>query len=295
MVKSMTGFGRGEYSDEQRTVTAEIKSVNHRYGDITVKMPRRYQFAEESVKNVIREYLSRGKIECSIQIDSRAEEDIRISLNRPLVQQYLNNFQALREEFGVPGEVTLELIAGLPDIMKQDPGAPDEEAVTKALCSAVREAAQNIDRMRAVEGAKLAQDLTAREETIRGLVDQIAGRAKDVPNLYRDKLRARLEDLLSGSGVEVPADQLAYETAAFADKADVTEELTRLCSHLDQMDAILASDEGAEGKKLDFLVQEMNREANTIGSKANDLGVTNLMLQVKAEVEKIREQVQNIE
>ena len=295
MIRSMTGFGRGEYSDEKRVITVELKSVNHRFSDINVKMPRRYTFAEEKIKAKVREYARRGKIDCSVMVDNVAESDVRITLNRPALEQYLNNLKAMKGEYSLSGDITLDLVASLPDVMRQMPEIEDQEEMTKCLLAAVEEAAKNLESTRMEEGARLAEDLLMRGKTVLGLAEKIEERSETVPAKYRDKLKARIEELLEGTGVELPEERLAVEVAVFADKCNITEEITRLKSHVEQLGSIIGSGRGAEGKELDFLIQEMNREANTIGSKANDLEVTNLMLKLKAEVEKIREQVQNIE
>ena len=295
MIRSMTGFGRGEYRDEKRVITVELKSVNHRFSDINIKMPRRYTFAEEKIKAKVREYARRGKIDCSVMVDNVAESDVRITLNRPALEQYLNNLKAMKGEYSLSGDITLDLVASLPDVMRQMPETEDQEEMTKCLLAAVEEAAKNLESTRMEEGARLAEDLLMRGKTVLGLAEKIEERSETVPAKYRDKLKARIEELLEGTGVELPEERLAVEVAVFADKCNITEEITRLKSHVEQLGSIIGSGRGAEGKELDFLIQEMNREANTIGSKANDLEVTNLMLKLKAEVEKIREQVQNIE
>ena len=295
MIRSMTGFGRGEYSDEKRVITVELRSVNHRFSDINVKMPRRYTFAEEKIKAKVREFARRGKIDCSVMVDNVGESDVRIALNRPALEQYLSNLSAMKAEYNLAGDVTLDLVASLPDVMKQMPEIDDQEEMTKCLLAAVEEAAKNLESTRMEEGGRLAEDLLMRGRTVLDLAEKIEERAETVPARYKEKLRARIEELLEGTGTEVPEERLAVEVAVFADKCNITEEITRLKSHVEQLDSIIGSGRGAEGKELDFLIQEMNREANTIGSKANDLEVTNLMLKLKAEVEKIREQVQNIE
>ena len=294
MVKSMTGFGRGEYNDGKRNMLVEIKSVNHRYSDISVRMPRRYQFAEDAVRSTIKKHLSRGKIDVQISVEYIAESDIKVELNKPLAEQYLENFKVLRDEYGVQGEVTLELLSGMPEVLKQSSDVEDEDEIRQSIIKATDAAAENLEKMRAVEGEKLAQDLLKRADLIKKMVGEIEVKAADLPGIYKEKLRARIDELMDGAA-ELPEDRLAQEVAIFADKADITEEITRLKSHMDQMKSIINESKGADGKKLDFLVQEMNREANTIGSKANDLGITEVMLRIKSEVEKIREQVQNIE
>lgn len=294
MIKSMTGFGRGEYNDGKRSIIVEIKSVNHRYADISVRMPRRYSFVEDKVKNTVKETLKRGKAEVSVMVENLTENDVNIKLNTMIARQYMDNLKELQECFSVPGEITLEYLAGLPDVLKTIPDVDDEEEMTACILKPVREAAANLEKMRGIEGSKLAEDLVMRGEIIKSLVDRIEERADLVPAAYTEKLRERIKELI-GNNVTVPEDRILVEAAIFADKCNVTEELTRLRSHMDQMKSIIEKSTQPDGKKLDFLVQEMNREANTIGSKANDIEVTNLMLQVKAEIEKIREQVQNIE
>lgn len=294
MIKSMTGFGRGEYNDGKRNIIVEIKSVNHRYSDISVKMPRRYSFVEDKVKNTVKEKIKRGKVDVSIMVENLTENDVHINLNTMLAQQYYDNLKSLKETFDVSGEITLSMLAGMPDVLKAIPDVDDEEEMTQCILQPVREAAANLEAMRSVEGEKLAADLLMRGGLIKDLVDQIEERAELVPKAYTEKLRERIKELLSGS-VTVPEDRILVEAAIFADKCNITEELTRLKSHMDQMSSIIEKSTQPDGKKLDFLVQEMNREANTIGSKANDIQITSLMLQIKAEIEKIREQVQNIE
>lgn len=294
MIKSMTGFGRSEYSDGKRNIICEIRSVNHRYSDITVKMPRRYSFAEDKIKQTIKEKLSRGKVDVSISVENVTENDVTIKLNRLAANQYYENLKELKEEFALSGDINLGLLAGMPDVLKAVPDVDDEEELTKAILIPVSEASINLESMRAIEGARLAEDLLNKGDNIKSILDKIEERAPLVVRDYTDKLRERIAVLLDGA-VEVPEDRILVEAAIFADKCAIDEEITRLNSHLAQLKTILTGTESTVGKKLDFLVQEMNREANTIGSKANDITITNHMLNIKAEIEKIREQVQNIE
>ena len=295
MIRSMTGFGRGEYSDGKRNVICEIRTVNHRYADISVKMPKRYSFAEEKIKALIKERVRRGKVEVSIIVENLTEGDITIRLNSPVAQQYIENLKELKERYGLTGEIDLKLVSSMPDVLKAIPDVEDEEEVTAVICESVKAAVSRLDEMRTTEGAKLAEDLLMRGELIREIVKKIEKRAPLVAEEYREKLEARIRELVEDK-VDIPADRILVEAAVFADKANITEELVRLDSHMIQLKAFLTeSGEGTVGKKLDFLVQEMNREANTIGSKANDITITNYMLEIKSEIEKIREQVQNIE
>ncbi len=294
MIKSMTGFGRSEHTDGKRNVVVEIKSVNHRYSDIAVKMPRRYGFAEDKVKNKVKESLRRGKVEVSIMVENITENDMNIRLNLPLAEQYYNGLKELKKDFAISDEISLGLLASLPDVMKAIPDVEDENQLTAMILIPVEEAAANLEKMRAVEGAKLVEDLLKKGETIKAILDKIEGKGPKVVEEYTAKLRERIKDLI-GNNVNIPEDRILVEAAIFADKCSVDEEITRLNSHLVQLKNILTGREDTVGKKLDFLVQEMNREANTIGSKANDIEITNCMLDIKAEIEKIREQVQNIE
>ena len=294
MIKSMTGFGRGEYTDGKRSIIAEIKSVNHRYSDITVKMPRRYTFAEDKIKNTVKDKIRRGKVEVSIIVENITENDVNIKLNSMLAKQYYDNLTELRGEFDLSGDISLQFLASLPDVMKAIPDVEDEEEITKAILEAVSEAAANLEKMRAVEGEKLAEDLIAKGEYIKEILDKIAERAPQVVTYETARMKERIQELV-GSSVQVPEDRILVEAAVFADKCAIDEEITRLNSHLIQLKTIIGEKEQPVGKKLDFLVQEMNREANTIGSKANDITITIYMLEIKSEIEKIREQVQNIE
>ena len=294
MIKSMTGFGRGEHSDGKRSITVEIKSVNHRYGDINVKMPRRYSFAEESIKSTVKQYISRGKVDVSISVENLTEGDVTVKLNTMVAGQYVENLKELKEAFDLNGDVTLQFLSTLPDVMKAVPDVEDEEEIMAAIIIPVKEAAMNLDKMRQVEGEKLAEDLLMRGGLIQDFVKKIEERSPQVTVAYTEKLKERITELI-GNSITVPEDRILLEAAIFADKCSITEELVRLNSHMIQLRSIINNSDKPTGKKLDFLVQEMNREANTIGSKANDIEITNLMLEIKAEIEKIREQVQNIE
>ena len=294
MIKSMTGFGRAEVSDGKRNIVVEIRSVNHRYCDITVKTARRYAFAEEKIKAAIKETVKRGKLDVSVMVENLTEADVNIKLNTLVAKQYYDNLKKLQQEFDVAGDITLEFLAAQPDVLRAVPDVDDEKELTEAILAPVRLAAEKLDEMRILEGGKLAEDLLSRGETIKAYVAEIEERSALVPNLYKEKLQARIKELI-GDSVEIPEERILTEAAIFADKCAIAEEITRLKSHMDHMKAIIDEEGQPDGKRLDFLVQEMNREANTIGSKANDLTITELMLKIKAEVEKIREQVQNVE
>ena len=281
MAKSMTGFGRGVYTDELRSVTVELRSVNHRYSDITVKMPRRVA--------------PRGKIDVFVNVDNIAADDTAVELNIPLAKRYFETLQTIKAELPqLSGEPTLAMVANFPDVVKSAAAEEDEELVLKALTEATKEAAANLDAMRIVEGAKLMEDILQRGQLIEQTVCGIEVYAPEVAKNYAAKMKERIQELL-GDEATIPEDRIVLEAAVFADKSNITEEMVRLKSHCSQLKSIAADTSGPIGKKLDFLVQEMNRESNTIGSKANDIRITNDVLLLKAEIEKIREQVQNIE
>ena len=295
MAKSMTGFGRGVYTDELRSVTVELRSVNHRYSDITVKMPRRYQFAEDTIKNIVKGVAPRGKIDVFVNVDNIAADDTAVELNIPLAKRYFETLQTIKAELPqLSGEPTLAMVANFPDVVKSAAAEEDEELVLKALTEAAKEAAANLDAMRITEGAKLMEDILQRGELIEKTVCGIEVYAPEVAKNYAAKMKERIQELL-GDEATIPEDRIVLEAAVFADKSNITEEMVRLKSHCSQLKSIAADTSGPIGKKLDFLVQEMNRESNTIGSKANDIRITNDVLLLKAEIEKIREQVQNIE
>ena len=296
MVKSMTGYGRDIYSDEQRSITVEIKAVNHRYCDISVKMPRRYSFAEEKIKAAAKEVLMRGKIEIGVSIDNFGKSETDVNLNLDAAKRYYDALTELGQNFDLSGDgqISLSLLAGMTDVLTTVPAAEDEEEFVRELMTALGEALTGISEMRAVEGEKLAADILKRAAIMENTKNAIAERAPKIEVEYKERLHTRINELLDGS-VEISEERLALEAAVFADKSNITEELVRLGSHIDQLRSFINSEEEAVGKKIDFLVQEMNREANTIGSKANDMEITSRMLELKAEIEKIREQVQNIE
>lgn len=296
MVKSMTGYGRGEYIDDKKSITVEIKAVNHRYCDVYVKMPRRYSFAEERIKSDVRDALKRGKIEVLVTVDSFGESENDIRLNEDVARKYYKALKALEENFELDqkGGITLNMLASMPDVIKAVPAEEDEEALLHSLGVATEIALQNIINMRAAEGERLAKDILMRADIIEEIKDKIKERAPEIGKEYADKFRERVNELLEGK-LEVPEERVLVEAAVFADKANITEELVRLESHIQQLRNFFDTEEETVGKKIDFLIQEMNREANTIGSKSNDTEITSWMLDLKAEIEKIREQVQNIE
>ncbi len=294
MIKSMTGFGRGECISDIYRVVVEIKSINHRYLDITVKMPGKYRFAEEIIKSDVKNKIKRGKVEVSVSVEMKSGEDVDVKLNSALAKKYCENIYRIEDELGIPGEIDINSFCRLPEIFTVVQVREKEEEFINVLGIATEEALENIDRMRQNEGDSLTRDIRYRVEYINRTIDGIDEHAPQVAKKYIDKLRSRIVELI-GNEVEIPQDRILLEAAIFADKSNITEEIVRLRSHTKQLLDIISSATEPEGRKLDFLMQEMNRESNTIGSKANDINITDKVLNLKSEIEKIREQVQNIE
>lgn len=293
MIKSMTGYGRSEVSDSKRKVTAEIRSVNNRYCDINVHMPRKYSFAEEAVKKTVKQTVKRGKVDVNLSVEALEGADIDIQLNYSIADLYRERLTELAERCGLKDEISLEYLASFPDVLKPVPAVEDEEEIIRTFVSAVSEACQAHDEMRLSEGRHMAEDLLMRGNLIINYVKAVEERSPIVVEEYYTRIREQMKELLKDASIS--EERLLQEAAIFADKINVTEETVRLRSHIRQMNQLLEESSGPVGKKLDFLVQEMNREANTIGSKANHIEITRNALDIKSEVEKIREQVQNIE
>lgn len=292
MIKSMTGYGKAEVASEQGRFAVEIRSVNHRYGEISIRMPRGFMALENDIKKMLGNVLKRGKIDVYIQWEEVAGAVSMPQADTALAQGYADLFRNMLSELGVAGDVPLSLILTQKGVLKDVATVIDETELMPQLVSAVQAAVVAIDAMRCREGDALSQDLTARRVQVAEWIEQIGSRAPQVVSEYRQKLKSRLDQLLDGA--EMDAARLAQEVALMADRCDVTEELVRLASHFSQFDEALLLAEPV-GRKLDFLMQEMNREVNTIGSKSSDAEVTGLVIRIKAEMEKMREQVQNVE
>lgn len=292
MIKSMTGYGRGEHEEFGRSYVVEIKSVNHRYSDITVKYPKQLSYLEDTIKEFIAEHISRGKIDVYITQIKYSEDEIKVTVDHALASSYIKSLHELRDTYKLEDDVTVSNVAKFPDLLTVDRVEDDKDKVWSALLPAIEESLKNLTEMREKEGRKLFEDLSKRAEYIRSVVDEIKKRSPEVVQEYKTKLEERIKQLLG----DIPVDEtrLAQEVAIFADKSSITEEIVRLYSHLDQLLSIMNEDVPV-GRKLDFLVQEMNREINTIGSKASDIIITRYVVDVKSEIEKIREQIQNIE
>lgn len=292
MMRSMTGFGRGENGDQNRKFSVEIKSVNHRYNDITIKLPRTMNFLEERARKALQAYIFRGKTDVYILFESYSQNDIQIILNEPLADAYVGQLRQIQQRYGLQDEITLSLVAKFPDIISVEKTVEDEEQLWSLLQPALESAVQEFVSMREREGEALKQDLIKKLSNIETLVEEITLRAPFVVLEYKERLQTRLREWMEGKDIDEA--RLMTEVTIFADRCSIDEELIRLRSHISQLRKILDTKDSV-GRKLDFLIQEMNREANTIGSKANDLMITQSTIEVKSEIEKIREQVQNIE
>ena len=277
---------------EGREITVEVRSVNNRYLDCNVKLPRIYSYVEDKVKQLVKDHVSRGKVDVFITVVNIAGEEIKITLNKPVLEGYLAAMQEVAANYPVRDDISVTALTRLPDVFVTEKPDVDEEARGAEILSVVSDALDQYDAMRTVEGAALERDLLNRRETILGLVEKVESRSPVTVAEYRSRLEAKMQEILASTAID--ENRILTEAAIFADKVAVDEETIRLRSHLNQLQQML-SDGGAIGRKLDFLLQEMNREANTIGSKGNDLEQARNVVDIKAELEKIREQVQNIE
>jgi len=292
LVKSMTGYGRARETRSGRDITVEVRSVNNRYLDCTVKMPRAYIFAEDAVKARVQKAVSRGKVDVFITIDTSAADEAVVKLNRPLAQGYYKALCEINEACGLESEITASTIARFPDVLTVTKAEEDVEAIAADICAVLDDALAAYNTMRAVEGEKLALDVSSRVDTIEETVSKVEAQSPQTVAAYRQRLEAKMQEVLQSTTID--ESRILTEAAIFADKVAVDEETVRLRSHIAQLRDMLQSGEPV-GRKLDFLIQEVNRECNTIGSKCNDLTVARDVVNMKAEVEKIREQVQNME
>ena len=292
MVKSMTGYGRAVETVNGREFTVELRSVNNRYLDCTVKLPRSLSFAEEAVKQAVKNTISRGKVDVYISVHSETAADVQVSLNAAMVEGYLAAMKQMVDTYGVRDDISVSLLSRMNEVFTVEKPQVDEEQLLADLMSVVAKALQSYDAMRAAEGKALENDLRSRGNTILELVVQVeAGNGQTVID-YRARLYNKLKEVLANTAID--ENRILTEAAIFADKVCVEEETVRLRSHLEQMNTMLTAG-GALGRKLDFLLQEMNRESNTIGSKCTDVKLARIVVDIKAELEKIREQTQNIE
>lgn len=292
MVKSMTGYGRAREMRNGRDITVEVRSVNNRYLDCTVKMPRAYIFAEDRMKARVQQAISRGKVDVFVTIDASAADAAVVAVNEPLARGYYDALTRLKTMFDLSGDITPEVLAKFPDVLAVTKAEEDVEAIAADICAVLDDALAAYNAMRAVEGEKLAADVAGRITTIEAVVGKVEERSPQTVAAYRQRLEAKMQEVLQSTTID--ESRILTEAAIFADKIAVDEETVRLHSHIAQLQAMLVSGEPV-GRKLDFLIQEVNRECNTIGSKCNDLTIAQDVVNMKAEVEKIREQVQNME
>lgn len=292
MLKSMTGFGRSSTESQGNNFTIEIKSVNHRYFDLNIKIPRNLISFEDRIRKIIGEKISRGKVDVFVTWSTYDNKDVVAHFNETLGDSYVKALGEIRDRYSLRDDMSISLIARFPDVVTLEQKEEDIEKIWECFYPVMKDAVGMLVKMRETEGVKLQEDIIKRCDYIEELVHKISIRAPKVVEEYKQKLNSRLQELLTG--VIIDESRLAQEVTIFADKANIDEEIVRLRSHINQMKATFDMEEPV-GRKLDFLVQEMNREINTIGSKANDLEIINIVLSIKNEIEKIREQVQNIE
>lgn len=293
MIKSMTGYGRARETRNSRDITVEVRAVNNRYLDCTVKMPRLYIFAEDALKQRVQRAVSRGKVDVFVSVDASAADVTKVSVNRELAGQYAAALEELAEIRGLAAyQVTPEVLARFPDVLSVTKADEDLEAVSADLCAVLDAALASFNEMRAIEGTKLAEDVGNRLTAIEDYTTQVEARSPETVAEYRSKLTARMQEALQS--VTIDPQRILTEAAIYADKVAVDEETVRLRSHTAQLRTMLNATEPM-GRKMDFLIQEVNREANTIGSKCGDVSIAQVVVNLKAEVEKMREQVQNIE
>ena len=292
LIKSMTGYGRAVETVNGREFTVELRSVNNRYLDCSVRLPRILSFGEDPVKQAVKNAVSRGKVDVFISLRSEAGDEVQVSLNKSVLEGYLGAMRQMVNEYGVTDDISVAAVSRLPEVFLVEKPQVDEEQLLKDLMHVVDKALESYDAMRSAEGEALDADLRSRGNTILELVAQVeAGNAQTVVD-YRARLESKLREVLANTAID--ESRILTEAAIFADKVAVDEETVRLRSHLQQMNTMLDGG-GAVGRKLDFLLQEMNREANTIGSKCTDVNLARIVVDIKAELEKIREQTQNIE
>ncbi len=292
MIKSMTGFGRCEVAEGERKFTVEMKSVNHRYLDVNIKMPKKLNFFESSIRNLLKEYIQRGKVDIFISYEDFSEENVCIKYNRDIAAEYMKYLSGMAEEFHLDNDIRVSTLSRYPEVFSMEEQTIDETELWKLLEKTIRGAAEGFAETRVREGQNLRDDLETKLDVMLGHVAYIRERSPEIVEEYKQKLKDKVRELLEDN--QIDEGRLLMEVTVFADKSCVDEEIVRLQSHIETTKATLA-DGGGIGRKLDFIAQEMNREANTILSKANNLDISNRAIELKTEIEKVREQIQNIE
>lgn len=293
MIKSMTGFGRCEVQDESRKFTVEMKSVNHRYLDANIRMPKKLNFFETAIRSLLKQSVQRGKVDIFITYEDLSEQQVSLKYNEVLAAEYLSYFEKMQEKFSLENDIRVSTLSRYPEVLTMEEQAVDEEELWKGLKKALDGAIRQFVETRTSEGEHLREDLIEKLDNMLKLVGCIEERSPQIIAEYRDKLETKVKELLADTQIE--DSRIAAEVVIFADKICTDEEVVRLKSHIVHMKETLVSDDSGIGRKLDFIAQEMNREANTILSKANDLAISNIGIELKTEIEKVREQIQNIE
>lgn len=292
MIKSMTGFGRCELSNEKRKITVELKSVNHRYLDVNIRMPKKLNFFESAIRTLLKEYMQRGKVDMFISYEDYSEQTLAVKYNATIAKEYLTYLQQMADEFNLENDIRVSSLSRYPEVLTMEEQSADEDELWSDLSQAIREACTQFVATRTTEGEHLKQDLVEKLHHMRDNVDKVEQRAPQIIAEYRSKLMEKVNELLGDTQIDEA--RLSTEIVLFADKICTNEETVRLKSHITSMLNALERSEGI-GRKLDFIAQEMNREANTILSKSNDLETSDIAIELKTEIEKVREQIQNIE
>lgn len=292
MIKSMTGFGRCEVSEAERKFTVEMKGVNHRYLDVNIRMPKKLNFFETSIRSLLKKYVQRGKVDIFITYEDMSESQVSLKYNQTLATEYIEYFKRMRDEFNLDNDMRVSTLSRCPEVLTMEEQVVDEEELWSGLKKALEGACTQFVETREAEGENLKKDIIAKLDGMLESVSYIEERSPQIITEYRSKLEAKVKELLSDT--QLDEGRIAAEVVIFADKICTDEEIVRLKSHIKHMKETFASEEGI-GRKLDFIAQEMNREANTILSKANDMEVSNHAIDLKTEIEKVREQIQNIE
>ena len=293
MMKSMTGFGRCEVSEGQRKFTVELKGVNHRYLDVNIRMPKKLNFFETAIRSLLKQSVQRGKVDIFITYEDLSEQQVSLKYNEVLAAEYLSYFEKMQEKFSLENDIRVSTLSRYPEVLTMEEQAVDEEELWKGLKKALDGAIRQFVETRTSEGEHLREDLIEKLDNMLKLVSCIEERSPQIIAEYRDKLETKVKELLADT--QMDDSRIAAEVVIFADKICTDEEVVRLRSHIVHMKDTLVSDDSGIGRKLDFIAQEMNREANTILSKANDLEISNIGIELKTEIEKVREQIQNIE
>ena len=293
MAISMTGFGRGEYKDDNYQFLVECKTINHKYADINIRLPRKLSFLEDKARILVKDYIKRGRVDLYIKLDLLGSEDVNLKFDEELATQYVSILKQIKDKFDLVDDISVMNIAKFPDVIKTEEKEDDEDKLWSMLKVALENALLKLKEMRSEEAKKLAEDIQNRCDLLKNYIEDIEKYSYNVVIDYKEKLKNRISDMLEDPSI-IDESRLAQEVAIYADKSNITEEIVRFKSHIEQLKNTVVKNESI-GRKIDFLIQEMNRETNTIGSKSSDLNITNLVVEVKSELEKIREQIQNIE